>query len=150
MVDKVLERYEDGRFDILVRGVRRFHVRRVDTERSFLRGEVEFFGDEPSEEAPAPAVARRALAAYLEYAAAAGLKEEPPSLEAPELSFRLAEASPDLDFRQFLLDLTSEYERLRFTTEHFERGAARRKLENVMKRTARHNGHGKHLGALSD
>ncbi len=147
-VTRVLERYEDGRLDILARGQRRFHIESLDTERAFLRGEVEFFID--TDEAPADSeLARRALAAYLEYAQAAGSDTEPPALGDHDLSFRLAEISTDPDFRQFLLDLTSESERLLRTAEHLERAAARKRVETAIKRTARGNGHGRHLGPLS-
>lgn len=148
-ITEVAERYDDGRMDIVTEGRRRFHVTRIDTERVFLRGEVEFFGDAASG-AGDPALARRALAAYLEYAQAAGSEAEPPGLEDPELSFRLAQISTDLNFRQFLLDLRSERERLARTAEHLERGLARKKIERAMKRTAQTNGHGRHLGGVGE
>src|SRR5579862_9021171 len=43
IVDKVLRTYPDGRMDILTRGRRRFEIMRIDDERPFLRGAVEFF-----------------------------------------------------------------------------------------------------------
>lgn len=146
-ITKVLERYEDGRMDILIEGRRRFHIVNVDTGRAFLRAEVEYFDD--TEFTPAsPALARRALAAFIEYNQAAGAEREPPSIDDPDLSFRLAQVSPDLDFRQFLLDMTSEEERLSRTAGHLEQITARKRLENAMRRSARGNGHGRHLGNL--
>lgn len=146
-IAEVLERHEDGRLEILTRGGRRFHIVNVDTSRAFLQAEVEYFGD--TDLAPAgAALARRALAAFIEYNEASGSGQEPPSLDEPDLSFRLAQISPDMDFRQFLLDLTSEQERLARTAGHLEQITARRRLENAMRRSARGNGHGRHLGNL--
>lgn len=148
-VTEVVERYEDGRMDILVEGRRRFHIVSVNTSREYLRAEVEFFDDsgEPEDD---PALARRALAAFLEFGRVAGASQTPPEPGAPDLSFRLAQISPDLDFRQFLLDMTSEHERLSRTASHLEQITARRRVENAMRRTARGNGHGRHLGNLTE
>lgn len=146
-VTQVVERYEDGRMDILVEGRRRFHIVNINTSREYLRAEVEYFTDtvDPKDD---PALARRALAAFLEFGRVSGAPQAPPALDAPDLSFRLAHISPDLDFRQFLLDLTSEHERLSRTASHLEQITARRRVENAMRRTARGNGHGRHLGNL--
>jgi Lon protease-like protein len=148
IITKVVERYDDGRLDILTVGRRRFHILEVNTSREYLRAEVEFFGDTDSGPGE-PSTARRALAAFLEYNRAAGSEAEPPSLQDPDLSFRLAQASPDLDFRQFILDLTSEQERLARTAQHLEQMTLRKRVENAMRGRARSNGHGRHLGPLT-
>jgi Lon protease-like protein len=149
VVAKVTEQYEDGRMDILIRGQRRFRIRRLDTERAFVRAEVEYFWDEERDATDASLV-RRALAAYLLYAEATGREAGKPVLDEPDLSFRLSAISTDRDFRQYLLDLSNERERLMRTADHLERGAARKKIETAIKKTARSNGHGKHLGTLSE
>src|ERR1041385_5946949 len=41
-IDRVLRNYPDGRMDILARGRRRFEIMRLNDERSYLRGTVEF------------------------------------------------------------------------------------------------------------
>ena len=46
VVEKVLRRYPDGRFDLIARGQRRFEIMSLDQEKDYLRGEVEFFADE--------------------------------------------------------------------------------------------------------
>src|SRR6187549_2275230 len=54
VVEKVMERYDDGRMDIVVRGRRRFEIMLLDEEKEYLRGSVQFFDDEVGEEdAPA-------------------------------------------------------------------------------------------------
>src|SRR5579872_7511647 len=62
-VDKVLREYPDGRMDILTRGRRRFEIVRLDDERAFLRGGVEFFDDDESA-APHPDLQQRAISGY--------------------------------------------------------------------------------------
>ena len=49
----VLRKYDDGRLDINTEGRQRFEIVQLNQERSFLRGEVIFFDDEPG--APKPA-----------------------------------------------------------------------------------------------
>ena len=44
-VEEVVQEYEDGRFDIRVRGQRRFRIRRLFEEQAHLEAEVEFFRD---------------------------------------------------------------------------------------------------------
>src|SRR5579864_2884618 len=64
-VDEVLRNYPDGRMDILARGRRRFEIVRLNDERAFLRGSVDFFDDDES--APASAeIRKRALDGYRE------------------------------------------------------------------------------------
>ena len=48
-VKQVIRKFEDGRMDILVRGQRRFELAQLDQEKSYLRGEAQFFDDEAGE-----------------------------------------------------------------------------------------------------
>ena len=43
---RVVERYSDGRLDILCEGMRRFEIEGLDESRKFLQADVEFFEDE--------------------------------------------------------------------------------------------------------
>ena len=43
VVEKVTERYPDGRFDVVARGQRRFSLISIDQEKDYLRGEVDYF-----------------------------------------------------------------------------------------------------------
>jgi Lon protease-like protein len=44
-VVEVLNRYEDGRMDILVLGEKRFLIRGIDESRSYLQASIEYFDD---------------------------------------------------------------------------------------------------------
>jgi Lon protease-like protein len=107
---EVTKRYEDGRFDIVAEGNRRFEIVTTNSQRAFLRGEVNYIDDEP-----APA-ARDQLEQLLQLHADI-LKifdEDMPEVdqEAP-LSFQLAATLPlDLDFKQKLLETRAESERV--------------------------------------
>src|SRR5947209_11358064 len=63
VVDKVLERYPDGRMDLLTIGRRRFEILTLDDDKPYLRGEVSFFDDEEFEEI-APETRERVVAFY--------------------------------------------------------------------------------------
>lgn len=144
-IAEVAQRYEDGRMDIVTVGRRRFEIEEIDTDRSFLRASVEFFDDEP---APTPSLElrRKVLDALLELQRATGSEEEPPELDDPDLSFRIARVSEDLDFRQMLLSLRSESERLLQVAKHLRTLLVRKKTEAEMQRVVRQNGHGRHAG----
>src|SRR5450432_4457340 len=45
-IERVLREYPDGRLDILAVGRRRFEIERVNEERAFLRGDVDYFDDD--------------------------------------------------------------------------------------------------------
>ncbi|HET7571954.1 MAG TPA: LON peptidase substrate-binding domain-containing protein [Gaiellaceae bacterium] len=110
-VAEVLERYEDGRLDVLVEGGERFRVERLTRGRSFLTADVAAHEDEWDE--PDPDAAARALEAFRALAAAAGAEAEDPDAGAPQLAFALA-ARVELpaEAKQELLELRSERARL--------------------------------------
>ena len=47
VINKVLKRYEDGRMDILTRGVKRFHLNELNHDRAFLQGDIAEMVDVP-------------------------------------------------------------------------------------------------------
>ena len=65
VIERVLREYPDGRLDILTVGRRRFEIERINDERAFLRGEVEYFDDE-DETVPEDDFRARAIAGYNE------------------------------------------------------------------------------------
>src|ERR1700733_9153157 len=119
-IDTVLKEYPDGRMDILTRGRRRFEILMLNEERSFLRGSVDFFDDDEKADPAAPDLQARAIAGYNQLQALSS--SQPLDTEGagdPRLSFRLAQPLPDLGFRQTLLGLRSEAERLRQLADFF-------------------------------
>lgn len=143
VVEAVLERYPDGRFDVLTRGRRRFYLLSVNDEQECLRGEVEFFGDEDLRPA-APEYRTRALRASLELHASLHDGTEPPEadLTDAQLSFRLAETVRDVDFLDAMLRERSETRRLELIIETAPKYMERTRYVDKMKRAAGTNGHG--------
>lgn len=140
-VDRVLRQYDDGRMDLLTLGRRRFEIVRLDEERAFLRGAVEFFDDDEFTP-PAPGLQRRAIEGYNQLQAL-GSNEPLNVLEEtnPQLSFRLAQPVPDLILRQMLLSKRSEAERLRLLADFFPLYLLRQQRIQRVKAVAPRNGH---------
>ena len=122
---EVTKRYDDGRLDILTRGVKRFEVLEVNQERSFLQAEILVVEDEPSQ--PPEQLVEQAVRLHAEVVKLAGEETRPGSLPAQagqnlqNLSFQLAGSLPlDLDFKQNLLATLSEAKRLEAVVGYFQ------------------------------
>ncbi len=148
VVEKVLRRYPDGRFDLIARGQRRFEIVSLDQEKDYLRGEVEYFADDDG--APADAGLRRQAIEGLEKIQSAldESSEQAPDPENPFLSFELAQGVDDLDFQNMVQRSRSETERLRMFADFAGKYIERRKYAEKMKRSAPQNGSG-HMRAGS-
>jgi ATP-dependent Lon protease len=135
----VVKRHDDGRMDILTVGRRRFEIVAVNHDRSFLQAEVMFIDDD--EESPALEERQRAVDLYAEIQGSVG-SETQVDIEAETLSYQLAGSLPiDLDFKQALLGIRSEIERLQGLIEFFEAILPRLKKAARRREKAGGNGH---------
>jgi len=119
----VTKKYDDGRMDILTRGVERFEVIQVNEERSFLQAEISLVQDEDEDEPgkPATEMVTQAVRLHAEIAKLAGAEPSGPDEQAGNLSFLLAGSLPlDLDFKQSLLSTLSEAKRLEAVVGYLE------------------------------
>lgn len=140
-VDRVLKRYPDGRMDIVVRGRRRFEILLLNDERSYLRGSVDFFDDEQSTQPP-PDIRKRAIEGFNELQALSSSQPlDQDQSKDPQLSFRLAQPVPDLGFRQSLLAMRSEAERMRQLADFFPSYVVRQRRIQHVREVAPRNGH---------
>jgi Lon protease-like protein len=115
----VVKEYSDGRLDLVTEGRKRFEIVRVNQERSFLQGEVLMIEDEPG--APPQEATDRAVQLHSELLAIAGAKQDLSAADPSSLSFHLAGSLPlDLDFKQKLLSLRSEAERLTLLIDYLQ------------------------------
>ncbi|MGC1373443.1 MAG: LON peptidase substrate-binding domain-containing protein [Candidatus Sulfotelmatobacter sp.] len=115
----VVKEYPDGRMDLVTEGRKRFELLRVNEERSFLRGEILVIVDEPG--APSQEETARATLLHSELLAVAGAKQDISAADPANLSFFFAGSLPlDLDFKQKLLALRSESERLSLLIQYLE------------------------------
>ena len=116
---EVTKKYDDGRMDILTRGVDRFEVLEVNEDRSFLQAEITLIQDEPGR--PARQMVEQAVRLHAEIAKLAGTEVSGPEEGASNLSFLLAGSLPlDLDFKQKLLVTSSEAKRLEAVVGYLE------------------------------
>jgi len=115
----VAKKYEDGKLDIVTEGRQRFRVQRVDHERSFLQGEVEYFDDDS--ETAGEVEIESALDLHREIVELLGGEPPEEEIDQNQLSFQLAGSLPlDLDFKQTLLGLKSENERMTGLIEYYQ------------------------------
>jgi Lon protease-like protein len=118
-VTEVLERFDDGRLNIVVEGGSRFRVLELTEGRAFHTGRIEEVED--ADAAVDEAHVERALTRFRELRELVGSDVEQPDAAEPALSFALA-AKVDfgLEPKQRLLELTSEAERLTLVIELLE------------------------------
>jgi Lon protease-like protein len=114
----VTKTYPDGRMDIVTEGRERFEVLEVDEERSYLRGDVVYFQDDA--ENPSTQQIEHAIELHREILTMGGAQQSLPASE-EKISFYLAGSLPlDLDFKQALLEMRSEAERIEAVITAFE------------------------------
>jgi Lon protease-like protein len=142
-VAEVLERMDDGRMNILVRGGTPFRLLEKQEDQAYPAGTVELLGDagEPDDEAADEngGEARERYADLLE-----SLTDERPEQKAlDELSSYEMAASVDIDLpvKQGLLELRSEEARLRLLARLFKAGI--KSLQRAREVADRASGNGK-------
>jgi Lon protease-like protein len=137
---EVSKRYDDGRMDIICEGRCRFEVMALNEERAFLQAEVTYFDDQPAR-APAEQV-EEALRLYGDLLQTMGVDASAPEQSAPQLSFQLAAPMPlDLDFKQTLLGMRSERERIAAVVRYYRALLPRMRRAVKARQKAGGNGH---------
>jgi Lon protease-like protein len=140
-IGEVVKKYDDGRLDILTEGLKRFQITGLDQERPFLRAEVSYFDDDEEQPAPKPE-AEKLVQLHGELLAVAGAEATGIELDDPQLSFHLAGTVPlDLDFKQNLLGMRSEPQRVAAMVEYYALLVPRLKRTIKVKEKSRGNGH---------
>ncbi len=139
-IERVLERTDDGRMNILARGTRIFRLLERQDGLPYPAGTVEFLDDR--DEKPDEQVMTRARDVYAELVEQATDEQVESDRLAEMGAFDMA-ATVDfgLDAKQGLLELRSENARLRLVTRLFR--AALKRLEFVERAQARARSNGK-------
>lgn len=138
-VTEVLDRFDDGRMNVVVEGRTRFRLLELTEGRSFHTGLVEPVEDES--DVADPKDAEHALGLYHRLVELTGAEVEEPRLDAVQLSFELAgrfEFAPEL--KQRLLQLTSERRRMQLLAELLEGAAVAVEREREIAKRAEGNG----------
>lgn len=138
-VVEVLERFEDGRINVVVEGNDRFAVTAVKDERSYLTADISPYAD--SEELPGAEAYESCQAEYRRVVAAAGLDLEEPAPDYRGLAFHIAaQIELPADTKQQILELRSEGARLAKVQELLEE-ASRSARRKMIEHRASTNGH---------
>jgi Lon protease-like protein len=138
-IDRVLERMEDGRMNLIVRGTRPFRVLERQGHLPYPAGVIEFVEDR-DDDVDAD-LARGAHEAYAELVKRA-TDRDPDTDELSGMSAYAMAATVDfgLDAKQGLLDMRSENARLRLVTRLFRAAIKRLELVDRVQERARSNG----------
>jgi Lon protease-like protein len=135
----VSKKYDDGRLDIVTEGRQRFEIGQLNQERSFLRGEVIYFEDEPSQVSQSETDTVIQLHRQLFEVLGQRVEVEP---SFASLSFQLAHELPvDLDFKQTILEMKSEAERIETLIEYYRATIPKVELTLRARDKASSNGH---------
>ena len=140
-VVEVARKYEDGRMDVVTVGRRRFEVLFVDETREFLRAAAQFFQDE---DVPASDTLAARVTELARQVGELVPQDEAAAATAPAapLSYHVAAPLPlDLDFKQMLLALRTENERLERVTHYLQQLLPRLRLAARTRTKSRGNGH---------
>jgi Lon protease-like protein len=136
----VTKEYPDGRMDLICEGRKRFEVIEVNRDRSFLQAEVLIVPDDP--EAAAQEERVKAVQLHLEILSLAGAVQDLSAADQNQLSFYLAGSLPlDLDFKQKLLAMRSEAQRIQAVAAYLETILPQLKRAARARETAGGNGH---------
>ena len=134
-IDSVINRYDDGRLDILTIGTERFRVTAMHEDQSYLEADIEVFRDAaiPGEEVQAVSdLSRTAIDDLTEFARVAGYDVDTTmleSLEPEELSFLLATTDVfSTEEKQQLIEMRSTPDRMRRAARALDAGRERRAM----------------------
>ena len=139
-IERVLERMDDGRMNLLARGTRPFRVLERQAHLPYPAGLIEFIDDQLDE--PDPQLAGDARSAYADLVKrATDLEPADDELDGMGAYDMAATVDFGLDAKQGLLDLRSENARLKLVTRLFR--AATKRLDFVDRAQARARSNGK-------
>jgi Lon protease-like protein len=136
---EVIERFPDGRLNIVIEGRDRFRLLELTDGRSFHTGQIEAIDD--ADDPGDAATVDRALALFARLIELTGAEVEPPDAGHEQLSFAIAgrfELSASL--KQELLQETSERTRLARICEILEGAAAAVERQREIAALAQRNG----------
>ncbi len=138
----VLERFPDGRLNIMVEGKDRFRIVEVTSGRPFDTAIIEDLSDEDERDVPVQDDLAECLRAYRRLAEAAGAEPDDFDPGAGSVAFQIAaviDFTPEL--KQELLELRSEGERLAKLSGLLDRAVDAVLLQRTARERAAGNGH---------
>jgi Lon protease-like protein len=147
-VVEVLERFDDGRLNIVVEGTERFKLLEIRSERSYLTAEIEPLVDDTP--LPPDAAYEDCRAEYRRVMEATGLELDELVPDHRGLAFQVAaQFQMGVDVKQELLEMRSEIERLARVKQLLEASASAIRRQAIGKR-ASGNGKVDRMGPLKE
>ncbi len=140
-IASILERYPDGRMDLLVNGEQRFNVAQLFNDRAYLTADVELI-NEPGE-APKRELQERVITQHMRLLELAGRTVRPSLYEnEPALSYVIApNAGLTPQQKQEVLELLTENQRIDYLILHLETLIPRVEQMEELRRKVQSNGH---------
>lgn len=140
-IQDVVNRYDDGRLDIVVEGEQRFYINEIYDRESYITADVELLNDETTE--VDVALKERVITQHMKLLELAGRTVRPTLYEdVAQLSYVLAQnAGLDTPQKQRVLELGGEKERIQYLVDHFESLIPRVEQREDVRRRIRSNGH---------
>ena len=134
-IDSVINRYDDGRLDILTIGTERFRIHTLYEDEPYLQADIDLFHDDAVPEdltTELETLAQTARRDLIDFAAAAGYSVEHAlldKLEPEELSFMLATTDIfSIEEKQELIEMRSTGERMQRASAALGKGRERRTM----------------------
>ncbi len=138
-IERILEKLEDGRINLLVRGTKPFRVVERQRHLAYPAGVIEFIADEP--EKPDQDLVEEAHSAYGELVRkATDRTPQPDELKGMDAYAMAATVDFGLDAKQGLLNLRSENARLRLVARLFRAALKRLDFVDLAQARAKTNG----------
>ena len=143
LIKRVLNRYEDGRLDILIRGEERFQVVDLFGNKPYLTASADRVV-EPDEELDQTQI-ERVITQHMRFLELAGYKVRPAAYQGVRyVSFVIgANAGLEPEQKQKLLETLSERERIDYLARHFEDLLPRIERQEDLRRKIMSNGYDK-------
>jgi Lon protease-like protein len=142
---KVMKRYEDGRMDILTRGVNRFIIKDMYDRKPYLEARVAFFDDGIEENKDVcRELAGNGMALLKRFSAISEVQHEygfTENMDFKSISFLIAGCEGfSYEEKQRFLEMSSTYERLEKSVESLARITERMKITSEIRKIIGGNG----------
>jgi ATP-dependent Lon protease len=148
-IDVVEKEYEDGRRDIICSGTERFQIKKFDSSRTFLQGDIESFPDMKDNIPEKDEKMEQLLPLFIELMQLASKETNSTAVDLPENSFGFAHlVGLELKQKQKLLEMKSEQERLQYLHRHIRKVIPQIKAFEEVRRKIQSNGHFRTLPPL--
>lgn len=140
-IQEIVNRYDDGRMDIVVMGEERFKLHQLYDKESYITADIETL--EEAHDEPDFQLRERVITMHMKLLELAGRTVRPGLYEdVSYLSFVLAQnAGLDAVQKQELLELNDEDTRIEYLIDHFQELIPRVEQRDDVRRRIRSNGH---------